>query len=142
MRLLIVFAVLALGFAPAPFPKPARAPAPPTDLQRMQGAWVVVEHRHRGRLLPDKRGEVAVAGTRWRFDFRGGGGSEWEVTLDPTTTPRKITLGGAHDLRGIYRFDGDLLIVYYAQAPDNKQRPTQFDAEGDFWLLILRRGAR
>ena len=49
--LLFVSVALALGFAPAPFPRSSRQGAQVDDLKRLQGEWVVVEQHFNGQKL-------------------------------------------------------------------------------------------
>src|SRR5438552_2964275 len=115
-RLLLFFAVLALGFAPAPFPRSSRSAMEPPDLERMQGTWVIVERRAGTRLLLNEKGEATLRGNRWNFIFGGEVRSQWDVKLDPTASPRAldyVSTGNSVTLLAIYRFEGDKLTVCY-----------------------------
>jgi uncharacterized protein (TIGR03067 family) len=147
MRTGILFVVLlAVGFAPAPFPRPARPNAARSDLQRMQGTWDIVDHVYRTRSHRNRDGKVEIEGNRWRCQFPGQIGDRWEIQLDPTMKPRSMDFAQVGNylyldgfLRAIYRFEGDTLTVCYrAGGP----RPDRFAGEGPNWLLILKRPKR
>ncbi len=98
--LLVLVVTLTLGFAPAPFPKPAK-PDRRTDLQKMQGVWVQVSQTRGGKPWPPPgeptfRKQVIVSGKRMRmtYQFRGDGIviSEWVVTLDPARHPKAMDM--------------------------------------------------
>lgn len=145
-RCCLVFVSLVLvGFAPAPLPRRERRDTDSRpDLQRLQGTWDVLERQRGGVRQPPEKAEVRVTGTRWTFAYASGAGSTWEIHLDPTKTPRRITLAlnHTHSLLGIYRLDGDTLIVCYCQPNDHTDRPRRFDEGGGCWLITLRRARR
>jgi uncharacterized protein (TIGR03067 family) len=141
-RLLLFAATFALGFAPAPFPRTSRSAKEPPDLERMQGAWVIVERRSGRRLLANEKGEATLRGNRWHFIFDGEVRSRWDVKLDPTANPRALDYVGENNgitLFAIYRFEGDKLTVCYTLSG---KRPTGFRAENNEWSMILRRAGR
>ena len=141
-RLLLVLAILAGGFAPAPFPRSPRSAKEVPDLKRMQGAWIIVERRSGGRLIANEKAEVTLRGNRWNFIFNGEVRSEWDVKLDPTASPRAldyVSTRNSVNLLAIYRFEGDKLTVCYTQS---RKRPTDFRAENNEWSMILRRAGR
>jgi uncharacterized protein (TIGR03067 family) len=141
-RLLLFAVTFALGFAPAPFPRSSRSPKELTDLDRMQGAWVIVERRCGRHLMRNEKGEATLRGSRWSFIFAGEVRSTWDVKLDPTATPRAldfVNTGPGTNLSAIYRFEGDKLTVCYTQG---RNRPTDFRPENNEWSMILRRGGR
>lgn len=59
--------------------------------------------------------------------------------LDPTTNPRQIDVINEYDrlLRGIYRFEGDQLVVCL-QHQDGGPRPVRFEALDHSNLVVLR----
>src|SRR5689334_12719338 len=87
---LLVSLMLLTGFAPAPFPRSSRSAKNLTDLERMQGAWVIVERRAGTRLFLNEKGEATFRGNRWSFIFDGEVRSTWTVKLDPTANPRAL----------------------------------------------------
>lgn len=141
-RLLLFAAVFAVGFAPAPFPRSSRSAKDVSDLERMQGVWIIVERRSGTRLLANEKAEVTLRGNRWNFIFNGEVRSEWDVKLDPTANPRAldyVSTRNSMNLLAIYRFEGDKLTVCYSQS---RKRPTDFRVENNEWSMILRRASR
>lgn len=143
-RLLLFAAILALGFAPAPFPRTSRAAKEVPDLERMQGTWTIVERRSGKRRLAQENAQVTLRGTRWNFIFDGEVRSEWEIKLDPAARPRALNYAGAGitpsiGLVAIYEFEGDTLTVCYDQG---RVRPANFTGDGGHWVMILRRTGR
>jgi uncharacterized protein (TIGR03067 family) len=109
-------------------------PATQSDVERLQGAWQGVDIKCVGATLTPA--EVRSL----RFEFTGNkvtsshmqkgpvqGGS---FTLDPTKDPKEITVKPEPDstfsVEGIYRFDGDRLVVCMPMFGAPKARPTQF----------------
>lgn len=141
--LLVLLAIAVLGFAPAPFPKPARPGKDSSDLSKLQGTWDVVEYLYQGRRSLSEPAQVRISGDRFEFIVRGEVRSKWVVLLDPKTSPRTLDRRIGDDsrglLRGIYRFDGDKLILCHECA--TAQRPRGFDQNG-VYLITLRRAGR
>jgi uncharacterized protein (TIGR03067 family) len=139
--LLVVSLSLLVGFAPAPFPRPRRT-AEKDDLQRIQGTWEVIQYERGGSDLLRSYKEVRIAfeGGRMTFHFDGRIGSRWDFVLEPASRPRALTrthVGSKGRVaRGIYRFEGDRLILCdHHSGP----RPTEFDSKGNHYLIVLRR---
>jgi uncharacterized protein (TIGR03067 family) len=108
-----LLAVASLGFAPLPFPKPDPSKK---DLQRMQGAWVLVDSHRDGRH-DDLRHEAVwvIEGHRLTISLDGTPERPRSIALDGRTAPPSLDLGpgrpGDHPLAGRYRVDGDTLTV-------------------------------
>ena len=85
MRSLGLLAVLSLGFAPAPFPKPAKPVPVDTDLMALQGEWL------------EEGGSQVVylfAGTKVTVTQNGRHCSGWIMALDPKRIPKAMDLAG------------------------------------------------
>jgi uncharacterized protein (TIGR03067 family) len=141
LRVLSIVCVLpALGFAPAPLPRPSRGPAQ-GDLKKLQGEWVIVEDRRGGRKIdgaPDAR-LLSISRDCWTFSSDGRVDSRWKARLDPSATPRTVDLiavdgEGIDRVLALYRFEGDTLYIAYDNGGDN--RPTNFDSG---WVMVLKR---
>ena len=105
-----LLALVSLGAAPAPFPKPTPAK---DDLKALQGDWVLTS-----TICEGVETKVGLS-LDWRI--KGNGLSHvLEVTVNP---PLTITLGGTKDRRtmdmtmggttclAVYRLDGGMLRV-------------------------------
>lgn len=108
--------------APAPFAKPERRGLR-TDLDRLQGVWALVPNEDRAGVT------LSVEGSKFTLTLDRRRAERYAVTLDPTSSPRKIDLiervGGKDELiQGIYRFQGDMLVLRFGHAG----RPTDFAA--------------
>ena len=109
----LLLAALALGFAPAPPPRSDRSEA---DLKNMQGAWVLVTITGEGGQTIEKAGalRLVIKGDRAK-NHRGEMSSEYALTLDPSTSPKRYVfkpVGRARTepvSRGIYSVGGGTL---------------------------------
>jgi uncharacterized protein (TIGR03067 family) len=135
--------------APAPFAKPERR----TDLEKLQGEWVVASWTD--AILMEWRGgsvegwaevscegrTVSVTGDRlkWRTD---GAVTRGEVIRLGKGEPKAIDLTNAESRRtrrGIYRLEGDVLTLCLSAAGE-AERPASFELKrGCENLLVLRR---
>jgi uncharacterized protein (TIGR03067 family) len=87
---------------------------------------------------------LTIKGTSWSFPATGEKGEV--VALDPTCNPRLIDLkavtrsGKTFTREGIYKKDGDTLLISIKQGED-KKRPTTFDTptEAGTVLFVLKR---
>jgi uncharacterized protein (TIGR03067 family) len=108
-----LLAVVSLGFAPLPFPKPDPSKK---DLQRMQGTWVLVAS-HRDGMRADLRHEAVwlITGDVLTISLDGTPERPRLIKLDGRTAPGSIDLSpgrpGDHPLAGRYRVDGDTLTI-------------------------------
>lgn len=130
--------------APARTAKTAKTP---TDLERIQGEWVLVE-------LEDEDGVSTFSqyqkelGSILRFEKntaraieRGEEAPNWRnatFTLNPNTKVKRIDFQFTRDgetriRRGIYSFEGDTLVVYLGDS-----RPRSIDAKPGSREVILR----
>jgi uncharacterized protein (TIGR03067 family) len=94
----LLAAMLALAFAPAPFPKRQAADAGAADLKTMQGAWVLVCELKNGRREEMTRECVwLIEGDRIRAFLDGKEGSTSFIKLDGRSKPRSIDLRTQRD---------------------------------------------
>jgi uncharacterized protein (TIGR03067 family) len=109
-------------------------PSTKSDGDRLQGVWQAVAVERIGKApTPDEVRSI-------RFEFTGnkitsthlqkGAPQRSVFTLDPTKDPKQITVKLAPDstfsVEGIYRFDGERLIVCMPMFDIPKARPTKF----------------
>lgn len=149
-RVLPLFAVLLLAFAPAPFPKPLRG-----ELNQLQGTWVLEINKQTSDEYFQIWGEphpvesVEIDKNRVRNLRNREKTVEWRITLTEKGTPRTFTLDMIPSVpegyffkgrvRGIYRLEGDRLSLRINGANLNSP-PGSFTANGaDFQLLVYRR---
>jgi uncharacterized protein (TIGR03067 family) len=115
LSFVLLFAVLSLGFAPAPFPRPERRP--PVEVESLVGEW---------------KGPNQLIVTSERMDFNTNG---YRVTFDRRVRPAAFDLkgvegtgGAGRNFAGIYRLEGDTLTICY-NAGDGP-RPMAFEGPG------------
>lgn len=107
-----LLAALAADGAPAPFARPARRA---TDLERLQGEWVLV--RANGTPHAGDRISVTIADRRMTLRQRGRSNAEVEyhIELDPGTSPKRLdwhyTTNKGLRTAGVYRVEGDTLTL-------------------------------
>lgn len=125
-HLLLAASVFALGFAPAPFPKPEPARG---DLERLRGEWLLVSSTQGGKASgPRAHTAFVIAGDRLTVYQDGRFASEWRISLD-STRPGQIDflrrlLGAESRIKGVYELDGDTLRFWSGPG----DRPTDRDA--------------
>jgi uncharacterized protein (TIGR03067 family) len=140
---LLLAAALALGFAPAPLPRP---PGRTGELKKMQGTWVMVRRCCGGRDLSVAGApRLVVAGDRLTW-LSPASPSEWVVTLYPARKPRALDLKGRTGFaRGgtgeaVYALEGDTLTLSYFNG---RPRPTDLTGKAPGqWLMVYKRLGR
>jgi uncharacterized protein (TIGR03067 family) len=100
---------------------------PPSDddLSRMQGDWIIESAEQNGKPADKLKGKVRIQGNTINF-----GVDDKSFTLDTSANPKRIDLiypKASQNGLGIYRFDGDQLIIC---VWDGKDRPTEFTSAG------------
>ena len=108
-----------------------QAPAPKTDLDRLQGTWNLVSAMQDGKALPEdkvKQTTIVFKGDTFRFP----GSAEYAtskagtIKLDETKTPKEMDAISTEKevMLGIYRVEENGYKVCF--APAGKPRPTEF----------------
>jgi uncharacterized protein (TIGR03067 family) len=137
------FAILALvlvDHAPGQQPEPMAKPDPDAIL----GAWAIVGLEAGGKMESEKnfRGNTfTFTKEKAVLQERGYPPIEFSYTLDPTKAPRTIDLAtakGGNTIKGIYKLDGDDLVM--ALSVGGSARPAEFTtkAGGDTETFTLR----
>jgi uncharacterized protein (TIGR03067 family) len=128
----------------------AESPKGPTDLEKLQGEWVLVGLEVREATVPAEK----LAGTtlvirkdKYTTVVKK---KEYPVTftLDPTKDPKHIDMlipdaaGKPQPAKGIYKLDGDKLVICRGQAPGG-ERPRNFvsSATNDTFVVTWERKA-
>ena len=133
--------ITALGLLLAACSRQAPAPAPKTDLDRLQGTWNLVAAFQDGKTLPkDKVKETTIV---FKGDtFRFPGSAEYvtsragTIKLDETKTPKEMDAISTEKevMLGIYRLEENGYKACF--APAGKPRPTEFSsAPGSGYIL-------
>jgi uncharacterized protein (TIGR03067 family) len=114
-RLLII---AALGLLLAACNRQAQAPAPKTDLDRLQGTWSLIMAMQDGKALPkDKVKQTTIVFKGDTFRFPGSAESKTPKQMDAISTGKEVMLG-------IYALEENGYKVCFALP--GKPRPTQF----------------
>jgi uncharacterized protein (TIGR03067 family) len=122
-----------------------------TDLDRLQGTWLVVTLTENGKTVPAKETEVlelVVDKDTMTTYEKGKVLVQYKVKLDPTKTPKMIDF--THQVGddkgktepGIYAFDKDHLKM---SIDDNKKgRPTVFEGKetAEYSVIVLKKKAK
>jgi uncharacterized protein (TIGR03067 family) len=146
MRRLVLLAVsLALGFAPAPFPRTPRTHDPRADLRGIQGEWLVTVYKVHGSHVPTSGSTtVSIDGDRFRWQQQGHLPKDFTIRLAPGKPPTFDFL--EHDtgktFLGIYKLDAGELTVCTTESQVGR-RPSGFGAgQRCYELMVLKRGGR
>jgi uncharacterized protein (TIGR03067 family) len=143
-RLLPLFAILCVAFAPAPFPRVSKSGPSKDDLKALQGKWHRVRVTIGGVLRPEtgKEPAIVVADNRMDYTVTPNLANTWVFTLDGTTNPtrfdRKGIIGCAKGFTylGIYRIEGDTFTLCSCDG----YRPKSFgDTRAGVFVEVFKR---
>jgi uncharacterized protein (TIGR03067 family) len=129
-----------------PVPKAPLDEAARKELKALEGDWVVERIEAEGKKHKpgaDEQAKLTITGTKWAFPATGEQGEV--VAVGPSSSPKLIDLkstrrGGAIVREGIYKLDGDTLVIALYQGKE-KKRPTNFDTptEAGTVLFVFKR---
>lgn len=144
--LLIPAVLLALAFAPAPFPSRASdARASAADLKAMQGEWVCAHESTNGNES-GSRADYTLSVTGRTFVERVGGRTRTvsTVSIDATKNPRHCDYANVDSgySPGIYRLEGDTLTLCWANRRPFDRRPTGFGGGDGVCVMVFKRAKR
>jgi uncharacterized protein (TIGR03067 family) len=118
MRLLLLsLALLSVGLAPAPFPRPERRPSADSWAE-MRGDWQLIR----------------VTADRLIHHYNRGDECAYALTVNTSVWPHRFALRGVgeqvrgREWSGIWRVEGDTLILCYNEGRD--RYPTAFEGPG------------
>jgi uncharacterized protein (TIGR03067 family) len=141
-----VYVIGAVGFAPAPLPRPDRGRGDPAeaDLAAMQGTWRVKNQSNGDNKTNASGWRVVVSGPRMRYVRPNGQVAvEYDVVLNARAKPRAMDLFGGEPRaekvlwRGTYAFrDKELLMSFPLTSDDRDNRPTAC-GPGPKWLFEI-----
>jgi uncharacterized protein (TIGR03067 family) len=115
----------------------------PPDTKTLSGTWRVLTLEFAGERREAPEGDEAVV------TFREGKAlvkdeEQFSLKVDSTTDPKIIDFTKLNDpekgqmLEGIYKFDGEQLVICLWSGTGTKSRPTEFATKaGDNYVLIV-----
>jgi uncharacterized protein (TIGR03067 family) len=115
-----------------------------SDLDRLQGNWIITAVEISGEKVPPAN--LGMVKTRFKDKSytQTVAGAEVETgtyALDPSKDPKTIDMkiltgnDAGKDQPGIYKFDGELLVLCMAQ-PGEKTRPGSFETKGNSFAAV------
>jgi uncharacterized protein (TIGR03067 family) len=126
-RVLPLIAVLLMGFAPIPFPKPDRRKS---DLESLQGRWKRVSSLMLGvEYGPPGGTTITIKGRHLHFPDPD---DVFAITLNAKVIPKQFDYEGVTSktkhvvFRCIYRLEGNTLTIHHFPFPASEKRPTRF----------------
>jgi uncharacterized protein (TIGR03067 family) len=127
---LLLFVLLAVGFAPAPLPRAERRPRPTSEFD---GLWSG-GYSYTGKL---EQNNIVVRITRGRVIYHPEQEKPavYDLRIDRSVSPARYHLDGlagtpaqGYRLRGIIRVEGDLLKLSFKET--DQPWPTAFEGAG------------
>jgi hypothetical protein len=139
----VTLAVLAAGFAPAPFPRAERERDPnKVDLARLQGTWEVANAKlNTGAGIIFN--EVTIRGTRMVYRLRGQVTHECSFCLDARSGRMHETSDNGDRSAAAYRFSSggdELTCAWYVRR--RTEEPPALEPGHDVTLVVYRRVRR
>jgi uncharacterized protein (TIGR03067 family) len=133
LRTLTVLTVGLLLAADAP-----KDDAPKKDLEKLQGAWVLISAERDGQKLSDdevKKTKITFKSDTFLFPDASGIGTSQKgiIKIDPTKSPKWMDSKATNDdakgelSLGVYEIAGDDYKVCF--APPGKDRPKEFSSK-------------
>jgi uncharacterized protein (TIGR03067 family) len=142
VAMIALLAALALGFAPAPPPRPKKAPTSEGDLKALSGKWRRTSLMLNGKRHGEIPGSVVVTVKGDVLSF-GSPGDTWKVALDATKAPRRLdctNVTGGNTYWGVYRLDGDSFTLCWRSGATEADRPAGFDPQQpNVWVHAFER---
>ena len=119
-----------------------------SDLERMQGSWLVASLFEEGKSVPEKELadlEVTIEKDILTVNEKGKAVAKHQFKLDPAKSPKAIDFthligdDKGKTEPGIYAFEKDQLKVCLYE--NKKDRPAAFEGKGadGYWIVVLKR---
>jgi uncharacterized protein (TIGR03067 family) len=143
-RVLPLLILLNLGLAPAPVFR-GKPETSKDELKALQGEWECVRYSLKGAAFSSHGGGTTAvfSGARQSRLHEGTLTARWVVVLDPSKEPKWMDLKSENvpgqTLSGIYRLDGDTLIVAFRNKADATERPKDFRENPLMSIEVFRR---
>jgi len=142
-KVALLLAAVALGFAPAPFPRPDRNK---DDLKEMRGDWAQVSLNVAGQGRTVGSYTLRIDGDRLTWLSEEKAFVAWAVTLDSRKKPKSINATGVEGsvkgaaFVGVYKLEGDTLTICYIRSPGQREETAGFDpSKPGVWLEVFKR---
>jgi uncharacterized protein (TIGR03067 family) len=140
--------IVAIGFAPAPFPRSVRVGDPNrADLDQLQGTWQISRHVLDDAEMEPNGLKLIVEGSRLHWMQNGSRRSSWTFTLDARGTPKAMDMtredgDSRWTVPASYALDGDTLTICSFPREKRKVRPADLKPDWGRELMVFRRVKR
>lgn len=112
-----------------------------SDLQQLQGTWILVRLERDGKALPDNevpKTKLTVGGNKYTTkEEKSAVGFGEVIELNQSAKPKTIDFKFSETIgeKGIYLLDGDTLkicrVPMFGEFAGNKNRPAEFSTKKD-----------